>query len=85
MMVLDGAINPERFMHIVLHIIKLCQGKFFDKTAPVFALIIGDTDTTIMCGQDIVGVIRIDPHAVLIGMDFSLDGFKMWRHHRWRH
>ena len=77
MVVLNGTIYPEGFIHVILHIVELSQWKLLDQIAPVFTLVVGDTDASVMGCQDIVGVIGIDPHAVLIRMDLSAMGSKV--------
>jgi len=76
MVVLYGPINPEGLSHIKFHIVKLCKWQLFYQIPPVFSLVVGDRDASVVCCKDVVGVIGINPHTMLVGVDFSEDGFR---------
>ncbi|MBA7554543.1 hypothetical protein ES705_47167 [subsurface metagenome] len=67
-MILHGTIDVKRHIHIIGDIKKLTHGQVMEKLPPGFALVIGDYDTTIIDVDNVIGIVGIDPQAVMINM-----------------
>ena len=76
MVVLDGAKYPEGFIVVKLHVIELSQRKLLDEVSPVLTFVVRDRDAAVVGSKDVIGIIRIDPHAMLIHMYLSPIGFE---------
>ncbi len=66
--ILHGTIDAKRRIHIGGDIKKLAQGQVMEKLQPGFALVIRDYDTAIIDVDNLVGIVGIDPQAVMIAM-----------------